>query len=544
MTQMLRKLKLKERSALCFGFFCVMMMVLGALTVRQAGVLSAAEKRVEEEIIPAIRGLALLDHDLQNVRNNNSKLRNPLETDAKKAEFLDDLKRSLQALDKRALQVLPLVRSAEGRQALQDLRTSLVQFDAIEATYLKQILEKNYQQAIEIANTDLGKGITTLNGLIVAAMDANQREAAEAGSMADRAYSQTLVMTVLFIVVALLSSVLMGISYTRSLTQPLKQSLGVAERIAANDLSQPVVGDGNDEMGRLLAALASMQENLRSTLSRIGESSAQLASTSAQMKVVTQDASSGLLLQSSEVEMAATAVTQMTSAVEEVASNAAQASTAAIQTSASAVLGREKVEQTAGAINIMVSSVQASSDEVKEVAGMALEIGRVLDVIRGIADQTNLLALNAAIEAARAGEAGRGFAVVADEVRALARRTQESTQEIESMISRIQAGSNHAVASMAQTSEQANSTLTLALAAGDALVEITRSIDLINERNLLIASATEEQSQVARQVDQNLLSIRDLSARSAQGSHQTSVASGELSALALDLDRLIGKFRV
>ena len=168
----------------------------------------------------------------------------------------------------------------------------------------------------------------------------------------------------------------------------------------------------------------------------------------------------------------------------------------------------------------------------------------VLNVISDIADQTNLLALNAAIEAARAGEAGRGFAVVADEVRALAHRTQQSTSEIERMIGSIQGGTEQAVDSMRNSTERAESTLNIAKGAGLALDTINTAIVEINERNLVIASAAEEQAQVAREVDRNLVNIRDLSVQSATGASQTSSASGELSRLAVDLNGMVGRFRL
>ncbi|MFL9673059.1 methyl-accepting chemotaxis protein [Pseudomonas marginalis] len=242
--------------------------------------------------------------------------------------------------------------------------------------------------------------------------------------------------------------------------------------------------------------------------------------------------------------MAATAVNEMSSAVDEVASNAAEASSAASSTAETAIAGRGKVNETVVAINIMVDNVESTSVNVRGLAEMATDISGVLDVIRSVAQQTNLLALNAAIEAARAGEAGRGFAVVADEVRALAHRTQLSTSEIEKMILTIQTSSTDAVTSMNQTSHQAGKTLALAQSAGLALAEITESIEHINDRNVQIATASEEQSQVARQVDANLVSIRDLSIQSAAGSRQTSVASAELSSLAVELSRLVAKFKV
>ncbi|WP_442964500.1 methyl-accepting chemotaxis protein [Pseudomonas sp. MMS21 TM103] len=285
-----------------------------------------------------------------------------------------------------------------------------------------------------------------------------------------------------------------------------------------------------------------MQQSLREALNQIGDSSAQLATTSKQLNTVTEDASRCLQRQNDEIEMAATAVNEMSAAVDEVALNAASAAQAAAQSGIATSHGRKQVDATASAITNMVLSVQSSSDDIKGLALQANDIGKVLDVIRAIAEQTNLLALNAAIEAARAGEAGRGFAVVADEVRALAHRTQQSTHEIEQMVATIQIGTDKAVMSMERTSTQAGATLQLAQAAGLALVEITDSITQINDRNLMIAAATEQQAQVAREVDRNLMSIRDLSSQSATGSHQTSTASGELSQLSGQLHRLVQRF--
>ncbi|WP_373877842.1 methyl-accepting chemotaxis protein [Pseudomonas turukhanskensis] len=247
--------------------------------------------------------------------------------------------------------------------------------------------------------------------------------------------------------------------------------------------------------------------------------------------------------QANEVELAATAVTQMSAAIEEVARNAAGALDVAALTSEAADHGCERVDETLAAIAQMVNQVQDSATSVEELATVAIDVNKVVAAIRAVAEQTNLLALNAAIEAARAGESGRGFAVVADEVRALARRTQDATVHIEEMMASIQGRSGAALQAMAQTSEQAQRTQVLSQAAGQALVQINTAIVQINERSLQIATAAEQQAQVAHEVDRGLTSIRDLAVHSTVGAQQTTIASGELSYLAGDLSHLVKRFK-
>ncbi|WP_437179288.1 methyl-accepting chemotaxis protein [Pseudomonas oryzihabitans] len=287
-----------------------------------------------------------------------------------------------------------------------------------------------------------------------------------------------------------------------------------------------------------------MQGQLRLTLQGILGSATQLASAAEELNAVTDESSRGLQRQNAEIEQAATAVTQMSSAVDEVARNAVNTSQASQESAGTARDGRDLVQETVGAIAAMSDDVQHGATLVGDLAMQVNDIGKVLDVIRSVAEQTNLLALNAAIEAARAGEAGRGFAVVADEVRALAHRTQESTREIETSIGTIQQGTGQAVAAMRSSTERAQSTLEVARGAGSALERIHGAIGGINERNLVIASAAEEQAQVAREVDRNLVNIRELSIQTAAGAEQSSAASAELSRLAIDLNGLVARFRL
>ncbi|WP_414860589.1 methyl-accepting chemotaxis protein [Pseudomonas chlororaphis] len=286
-----------------------------------------------------------------------------------------------------------------------------------------------------------------------------------------------------------------------------------------------------------------MQYSLRDTLQLISGTSTKLASAAQQMSQRTGQDSSRLQRQHNEIEQAATAVNQMTVAVEEVARNALSTSDTTHQSSLEATQGQARVIETLDSIQVMSTEVGTALQQVQTLAEQSREIGKVLDVIRAIAEQTNLLALNAAIEAARAGEAGRGFAVVADEVRALAHRTQQSTREIEQMIARVRGDTDSVVLSMHGNSQRVAQTLSVAEQAGLALAEITRAMEQIHAHNLVIASASEEQAQVAREVDRNLLNIRDLSLESADASTLTNATSQELSQLAASLQGLVLRFR-
>lgn len=346
------------------------------------------------------------------------------------------------------------------------------------------------------------------------------------------------------IALAFMAALILGLVMANLIVRPLTVAVESAKLIAKGDLTKGIRSDSKDETGQLLNALGDMQSGLKNTINQIADASNQLASAAEELNVVTDDGSRGLLRQNDEIQQAATAVNEMTSAVEEVARNAISALEASKAATIQAASGLEKAHNAVNAVNSANSEIQLSTTIVEDLAVQVRDIVKVLDVIRDIAEQTNLLALNAAIEAARAGEQGRGFAVVADEVRALAGRTQSSTGEIESMISTVRARADEAVIAMGRSQALVTNTQSLAQSTGDALASIAEGISNINDRNLVIASACEEQAHVAREVDKNLINIQDLSTQTAAGAHQTTSSAQDMSRLAISLNDMVGHFRL
>ncbi|HWD34445.1 MAG TPA: methyl-accepting chemotaxis protein [Pseudomonas sp.] len=540
---LLRQLNIAPRAALGFALIAVLVALLGVFALGQMSSIRDSEVAVESRWLPSIRGgdeirelmlrirtISLrmaLDQDPQNIATYRSQM------DTRDKE----LSEKIAAYDK-------LVTTAEGQQLYDQFKKTFAAYRAGIAQSFTLADQGQRDELTKLLLVDMktvvdgsGKQLNDLADLFA------KQVAAESQKSADH-YQTSRTIVSLFIALAALATVALAMLLTRSIVRPLSSAVSAAESVARGDLTRPIETHGNDEVSRLLKALATMQQNLRETLQGISGSATQLASAANELNAVTLDSTHGLQQQNNEIEQAATAVNEMTTAVEEVARNAVSTSDATRQSSESAQLGQARVRDTASAINALASDVQHTGELVQSLANQSQDIGKVLDVIRAIAEQTNLLALNAAIEAARAGESGRGFAVVADEVRALAYRTQQSTQEIEQMVQGMRSGSSLALDSMQASAARATTTLALAERAGEALETITASVHEIHERNLVIASAAEEQAQVAREVDRNLVNIRDLSVRSATGADQTRASSHELSQLANALQGMVRRFQL
>ena len=539
----IRSLNIAPRAGLGFGLLALMVCALGAFALLQMSNMRAQSDEVDNNWLPSVMAVGEMSQDILRLRALTMRLllnRDPQAISQNVAK-LDDLRGVLSEAQQRydVLIVLP-----EERQLFDRFKVAEHQYLELQAQVLQLSAQNRVEEAARILNGEMSPLADEIAVVLRQLVELNKHNANLATEGARLVFTQSRVWVGVMIGVTALITIGLALLLTRSIVLPLAQSLGVAQVVAGGDLTGDINISGKDEPARLLQALKSMQHNLRDTIRQISESSSQLASASEELSCVTEDATRGLHQQSLEIEQAATAVNQMTAAVEEVASNAVATSEASRESDRIAQHGRQQVQQTVSSIESLAEDVTANATQMEDLAQKVHGISKVLDVIRSIAEQTNLLALNAAIEAARAGDAGRGFAVVADEVRALAHRTQQSTQEIEQMIGGIQQGTDSAVGSMQQSNVRARATLDLAKSAGTALEEIASAFTVINERNLVIASASEEQAAVAREVDRNLMNIRDLAMQTSAGANQTSAASQELSRLAVDLNSMVARFSV
>ncbi|MCQ4312840.1 methyl-accepting chemotaxis protein [Pseudomonas stutzeri] len=345
-------------------------------------------------------------------------------------------------------------------------------------------------------------------------------------------------------VLALLIGLLAAWLITRQITQPLADTLAVVRNIAAGDLTDQRHIARKDEIGALQQGVMGMAATLRELISGIRDSVTQMAGAAEQLSAITEQTSVGMNGQKIETDQVATAMHEMSATVQEVARNAEDASRAASDADREARAGDAVVSEAVTQIERLSHEMLRSTAAMTKLESESNRIGSVMDVIKAVAEQTNLLALNAAIEAARAGEAGRGFAVVADEVRGLAQRTQKSTEEIEQLVAGLQQGTQQVAVAMQNSHNLTESSVELTRKAGLALNDITAKVSNIQAMNQQIAAAAEEQGAVAEEISRSVVNVRDISEQTATASDETAASSIELARLGNELQAMVSRFRV
>ena len=536
----MRNFKLTPRALLSFGAICLLMLGLSTLSLYKISEVHKSTVELETDWLPSIRQAGKIDATLLRLRLEA--LHYTADGDDKKAASIIKMGQLKKELDEQVSGYAGLVSDPEEQRLYNDVMQGLKRYEETLDVLIAQSETRSTQESTVYINTATVPLATALQTSIDHLISVNDAGATQSGLVAQTQYDQGFTFTIAIMIGTIILSMFIAFLFTRSISAPVKKLVQSIKQISEGDLRSTVEVSGKDELTELQLSTDAMLQSLKSTIQHISDSSGQLAAAAEEMSSITEESLSGIQKQNMQTEQAATAVNQMTAAVEEVARNAVAASQYTQDSEKSAAIGKDKVAETIKSIKQLSQTVQQTTVEIEGLATQTQDIAKVLDVIRSIAEQTNLLALNAAIEAARAGEQGRGFAVVADEVRALAHRTQTSTLEIEQMVKGIQTGSGKAVQAMVQSNSEAVLTLTIAQEANIAIGDIASAVSDINERNLLIATASEEQAHVSRSVDQNLVSIRDLSIQSSSAASQTSIASTELSKLAVGLNRLVSRF--
>ncbi len=548
---MLNRISFKARLIVLTSLAFLLFILVGAVGLMGMNSLNQALEDVyQEKMVP----VKVLDTIYADINGSRAELLLALQH-APDSSFLDlhdhpvsrhiETIKNGQARNKQGWEMLDAITfSAKDQQLIEDLlaQVKVLRHQGVDPV-LAAISTGNYYRANQLILTTVNPAIGKVREVMMQLSDNLMHDAQQEFNQGEQRYQQTIK---LFAVVMALGGaliILLAVRVITSIQRAVKLLREASEQMASGDTTVRVRYQGQDELRDVAIAFNNMSERFQTALHDVDRSAEQLAAASEETSVITVNTSESMQKQQNEISQVATAMNEMHATANEVARSASQAADAARHADEEAALGRDVSLQTIDAIESLASGVESATAVIEALAKDSEDIGSVLDVIRSIADQTNLLALNAAIEAARAGEAGRGFAVVADEVRTLASRTQHSTQEINDMVARLQSGAAQAVAAMETGRVQARAGVEQTLKTTACLESIVSAIHTINDMNVQIASAAEEQSAVSEEITRSVVAINDLTTETTDGAMQTTQASHEVARLASALQDMLERFR-
>ena len=534
-----------KKLLLAFGLMATLMLILGLFAIYELEKVNYSSTVIVEEHLPRLVAAAKIDVKTSDYRRRQLRMLEQ-HTQEENRKYAERLQQDESAMADELERLATLVKDPDDQASIAELTSNWKKYEAQQ----QQISAFNQQgdkaSASKLLNGDSDKLFLAIKEQIKQLIDLNKQDASAASSEGDRLYAEAQLFIWILIGASLFMVILAAWILGEQIRKPLQRLLEQAEQVANGDLTSKLdyARFSHDEIGTLARSFGKMQQNLRSLVEEMGRAVEQVGSATEEVSAIASQSAIGQQTQQSEITYLATAMNEMSSTVNEVARSTTQAANAAQQANREALAGGQIVQETLQAIQVVANEVEHVTRVVHELEQDSTRIGVVLEVIGSIAEQTNLLALNAAIEAARAGEQGRGFAVVADEVRNLASRSAASTAEIQGMINRLQEQSARAVSAMAQGRSQSLEVVAQADEANAALGHITAHITQISDMNIQVATATEEQSSVVGEINRNVEDINQLTMETADIAHQLTESSRSLQQLSGELDKLVGNFRL
>ena len=545
----LNNLGFRWKLTLPIALLALLLMTTALIGVQLSNRLGEDVTRLADEFLPELDNLLQADRDLyQALVAERSMIFVDTNSDGyKKLTALHD--ENIGQARERIMKFFQTTRSESARGREQELLTLFNKWSDTTQEIEHQRSEGGRIGRSTAIELSFNEGVTqfeTMRQVIDELTGQVQADAAAEVENAHKTTDSNQVIQMTTLAVGLLFCLLVALFFPLLVTRPLGRVISAIEDLASGDgdLTLRVSVDSKDELGQLSGSLNQFLDKLHSLIKRAAATSGQVREASGKMLQLNSQTQEMITNQHSSTDMVATAINEMAATVQEIAQSASNAADGARTADADARKGSERVDSSAISIRDLAQDVERAAEVIHKLENEAEKVGSVLDVIRGIAEQTNLLALNAAIEAARAGEQGRGFAVVADEVRTLASRTQQSTTEIQGMIEKLQSGARNAVSVMDAGREKAQVSVERAESAGSSLIEITKAVASISSMNTQIASAAEEQSAVTQEINRNITEISAISDRNSQISSEAAQASSVLSEYAQELDRIVQNFKI
>lgn len=543
---MKNQLGFRVKVALPFVITALAMIVIVFFAVNTVRNLVSDTDRVAEVYLPSISEVLNGDRDLYQALVAQNNFVEVLGQGDEADEHLASYEENAQQAYNRFNQAVDRLQDTNVAEIVEGFKPAFDSWKASADRVLNLARNGNISEAQEIAKSQTRELFESLRNYFddvgAYADEQAQIRATEASAEGQSSSITIIVVTV----IALLMSSALFMFFLKLITHSISDIRGQLDNIAQGegDLTQRIVVEQDDDIGKLARSFNQVLENLQSMIASIQQLTTELGGEATGLSRTAAENMDGVTRQTDSISMVATAINEMQSAIEEVAGNASRASEITREAEEKGQNGGRIIRQTSTQVQQLSAQIAKAVEVIRQLSEDSNNITSVLDVIRGIADQTNLLALNAAIEAARAGEQGRGFAVVADEVRTLAQRTQTSTEDIQKMISALQTGVSNIVSVMETGSDQASQTEELALSAETEIQGILEAMANIADMNVSVASATEEQTQVVEEINQNITRINDLAGESAEHSRAIDGISNSLEGYARKLEDQTGKFKV